>query len=671
MNKALAVLVIPFYKNEAFIENIGQYFSLNADERELFSEILVINDCPDSPQSSYLETTSNRYGFNYLANTQNVGFLLSANIGIERAIKQNAHVVILNSDTIPTGGCFSELLSVFEFDSMVGCVCPRSNNATIANLWPQSIFANNKSDVDELAQVAQTISTKMPKISYTPVINGFCFAIRNSVILNFGGFDEDFIPGYEEENEYCLRISESGYKVAIANHSFIGHLEGRSFSLKPGRSELMQDHYQKIIGKYQYYSDRVAGYFSSIEKKAIDILSAGTWPQDSMGILVDGRVLHCHHNGTMKVIRDVVVELSKIGYKVDLIANRAAAKFHNIENIEGVSLVDGPRSYYDIGIKIGQPFEYHSLLTVPLFSKCSVNIFFDTIGIDCINLYDQKINDYWRSLDDLYSLVFFISDHSKEQFMKRYHPVSTECIPLLLPTRIEKKTKKYQPIISQKYIFVVGNKFKHKGLDIALTQLPKKIGIKYVLLSVELKTERDDLIFLKPGLLTDEEIASLYQNCEEIIFPSFSEGFGYPLLEALQYGKRITCRPLDSLLEIYESIPIEYQKLVNFVNDFSGNNTEITTIKKVKLSSHDEAEYVSKILEYAVLKIRKISYVDILRRLNLADHYLFNFSYIKTDNSSSGDIENSLARSIYMKLLRYRTIRPLMERLKNLYRSYT
>jgi GT2 family glycosyltransferase len=667
--KIKSTLVIPFYKNEEFIENIGFYFYQNSYERQLFSEILIINDCPDSPQSLSLEAASNRYGFTYLANSKNIGFLLSANIGIKRAIDTNTHIVILNSDTIPTGSCFSELLSVFEFDSMVGCVCPRSNNATIANLWPNNIIVNSKSEVDELAKIAEVISNKMPKLSYTPVINGFCFAIKNSIIKNFSGFDPEFAPGYEEENEYCLRISESGYKVAIANRSFIGHLEGKSFSLKPGRAELMQDHYQKIVNKYPYYPERVMNYFSSPEKKALDMLSIGLGVIDDANFLVDGRVLSCHHNGTMKVIRDIVIELSELGYHVDLIADATAAKFHNIDNLPGIFIVQSPRKYYDFGIKIAQPFEYHSLLTVPLFSKCSINIFFDTIAIDCINSFDNSINQYWNSLDDLYSLIFFISDHSKQQFINRYNPTKAECISLLLPIKIINKIKNSPSIIDGKYVFVIGNKFKHKGMDIVLEQLPTKEGIKYVLLAEKIRTARQDFVCLKPGTLEDDDINSLYENAEEVIFPSFSEGFGYPLIEALQYKKKITCRPLKPFIEIYSKLPIEYKKLIAFVDNFS----QESKFKVVNFPTADnffinEKEYLQKMLKYSENKSKEINYIELKKRLSIAEYYFFKFSNKdnvakNSDNNCEREVKivkASIAKKIYLRLMYYKSLQPLL-----------
>lgn len=55
------------------------------------------------------------------------------------------------------------------------------------------------------------------------------------------------------------------------------------------------------------------------------------------------------------------------------------------------------------------------------------------------------------------------------------------------------------------------------------------------------------------GFLTDTELGDLLHSAHALLFPSFVEGFGYPLIEALQMGKRTLCAPLPPFKEIAES----------------------------------------------------------------------------------------------------------------------
>ena len=50
--------------------------------------------------------------------------------------------------------------------------------------------------------------------------------------------------------------------------------------------------------------------------------------------------------------------------------------------------------------------------------------------------------------------------------------------------------------------------------------------------------------------ITDAEMCWLYRNCELLIAPSSIEGFGLPVVEALQCGARVVCSDIPSFREI-------------------------------------------------------------------------------------------------------------------------
>ena len=59
----------------------------------------------------------------------------------------------------------------------------------------------------------------------------------------------------------------------------------------------------------------------------------------------------------------------------------------------------------------------------------------------------------------------------------------------------------------------------------------------------------EDRILL-PGEITEEEKAWLYNNCEAFLFPSLTEGFGLPIIEAMAFGKPVFISKLTSLPEV-------------------------------------------------------------------------------------------------------------------------
>lgn len=52
------------------------------------------------------------------------------------------------------------------------------------------------------------------------------------------------------------------------------------------------------------------------------------------------------------------------------------------------------------------------------------------------------------------------------------------------------------------------------------------------------------------GTVSEEEKVWLYANCEAFLFPSLLEGFGLPVIEAMQFGKPVFSSEETSLKEI-------------------------------------------------------------------------------------------------------------------------
>ena len=58
---------------------------------------------------------------------------------------------------------------------------------------------------------------------------GFCLLIRREVIDAIGLLDEQFGIGCFEDDDYCLRAIQAGYRAVIAGDAFIHHYGGRTF----------------------------------------------------------------------------------------------------------------------------------------------------------------------------------------------------------------------------------------------------------------------------------------------------------------------------------------------------------------------------------------------------------------------------------------------------------
>jgi glycosyltransferase involved in cell wall biosynthesis len=52
------------------------------------------------------------------------------------------------------------------------------------------------------------------------------------------------------------------------------------------------------------------------------------------------------------------------------------------------------------------------------------------------------------------------------------------------------------------------------------------------------------------GYLSEDDLAAVWEGCSCLIFPSLFEGFGIPVLEAMNFDKPVLCSRASSLPEV-------------------------------------------------------------------------------------------------------------------------
>ncbi|MDP3973640.1 MAG: glycosyltransferase family 1 protein [Candidatus Daviesbacteria bacterium] len=124
--------------------------------------------------------------------------------------------------------------------------------------------------------------------------------------------------------------------------------------------------------------------------------------------------------------------------------------------------------------------------------------------------------------------------------------------------KIERVMRKFK--INTPYIFYVGNAHPHKnieGLIRAFLELRKKYPDLYLVLSgydhyfwQRIREEFQYPGIIYTGHISDEELVALYKEAECFVMPSFEEGFGIPLLEAMACGCPVVSSNAASLLEV-------------------------------------------------------------------------------------------------------------------------
>jgi len=88
--------------------------------------------------------------------------------------------------------------------------------------------------------------------------------------------------------------------------------------------------------------------------------------------------------------------------------------------------------------------------------------------------------------------------------------------------------------------------------------------------------------------ISDEALKWLYQNCAAYVFPSLSEGFGLPALEAMRHGAPVVSSNATCLPEVYGDAAHYFNPLD--IRDMASKIQEVLSDKKLRTSLIQKGE---------------------------------------------------------------------------------
>jgi GT2 family glycosyltransferase/glycosyltransferase involved in cell wall biosynthesis len=156
-------------------------------------------------------------------NNDNRGFGPAVNQGL--AMAQGDYLVILNNDTIASPGWLRGMRRHLEVDPKLGLLCPVTNN--IGNEAQVALHGSTAAEVFESARHYNL--GRSGKLVPLTIAAFFCVMLPRRVYTAVGGLDEQFVPGFFEDDDYCLRVKALGLTIGCAEDVFVYHELSASF----------------------------------------------------------------------------------------------------------------------------------------------------------------------------------------------------------------------------------------------------------------------------------------------------------------------------------------------------------------------------------------------------------------------------------------------------------
>lgn len=177
----------------------------------------------------------------------------------------------------------------------------------------------------------------------------------------------------------------------------------------------------------------------------------------------------------------------------------------------------------------------------------------------CLPGWAKKIRAKWRKLIELKNYNYFVVSNHTKNAVKKIFPSQEPKVfysPSVVSNQFEVCSKK------EKYFLLVsGNRWEKNNLYVLRVldemfsndELPKDFFVKITGVS-SLKFYRFN--FKNPekfhcyGYVREECFQKMYAQAYALIYPSISEGFGYPILEALSVGTPVVASNTTSIPEV-------------------------------------------------------------------------------------------------------------------------
>lgn len=647
-------IVVPIYRDwdtiKICLDSLKEHMTKNC-------QVFLINDrgpeWEDIERKINLEISSVENIF-YFRNESNLGFVKTCNRAVYDLDKSENDILLLNSDTKITQGTIEEMSRVLYLAEKHGVVCPRSNNATLLTV-PIKNNLGTLLQAEESYNIYSKIKGFLPEYKVIPTGVGFAMLIKRELINRFGLFDQIYGRGYNEENDFCMRINQYGYSIIMANRAFVFHFEGKSFGNT--RIDLEEKNGLILRERYSYYSNIIEQYFTR-DIEPVDFFSDLICEDiyEKKRLLFSLYELPSAYNGTAEYGLSLLNEFYKLYndiYDIHILTNALADDFFNISdkymNVWHPSTIRDQT--FHIAFVPSQIFHIEHLFI--LNRTCLKYIFCmqDIISLrsNYILAYDKERQDVFRKsicfCNGLISISRFSLADTKAYFLEEFvgrkipekviyhgshgsHGKNTNCF-----------SKDYK-LVFENYFFVFGNEFKHKFLVETLEALDDS---KYNYIYLGAKKHgflKKNVYGYKSGMLEDEFIDYLIQKSNGILFPSLYEGFGLPVLKGIEFDKKIVLNNNELNRELYDYFE-DYSSNIFMFNDCKEIEKildEVTKNPKVqyegekKLRTWQEVAtesqvFIKEILEtsidYELLRSRwlELKYLENVHRCYVSESY--------------------------------------------------
>jgi len=250
--------------------------SIYVETQSVDFEVFVVDNASSDESTQIVE---NEFSQVYLIkNRENIGFARANNQAME--LCKGRYVLLLNSDAMVVDSAIDKMTTFMDQKPNVGiATCKVLNpdgtfqiSSGNLNLWVLKLLKASQGLLKPIfkkiawLKKADPLAIMYRKSKRIKWMSGSFMMVRDEVISEVGKFDEKFFL-YGEDNDWCIRIRKSGWKLWFFAGTKILHYGGESSSKVPStkvtdwyiesQHYLLSKHFGRLRMIYWYLSSMI------------------------------------------------------------------------------------------------------------------------------------------------------------------------------------------------------------------------------------------------------------------------------------------------------------------------------------------------------------------------------------------------------------------------------
>jgi glycosyltransferase involved in cell wall biosynthesis len=278
-------------------------------------------------------------------------------------------------------------------------------------------------------------------------------------------------------------------------------------------------------------------------------------------LLLDVRNVAAVFNGTTQAVMSIAeaVRDTRRIPDLSLLATPQAAAYHDMPAKFGGCRVyiDVPDRTFSATLRPSQPWTITEMVDLHQLALFNVYLLLDAISWDVVYPAPRHLDGTWQFLSEHADGLLFDSEFTRRRFIERFPAADARpnmatlfsCDPADYVRRDLGKASE------PPFILVVGNSLDHKDVRPTVAALASAFPFKRIK-ALGPADAVSPLVTAQPsGRLTEREVHQLYAHAEYVVYPSFYEGFGFPVVTALAYGRTVLVRRSSLVEELAVACP--------------------------------------------------------------------------------------------------------------------